>query len=346
MPSPEQQRAAAILAFREEIARLEREGVALDAATLGRIGAHHDAELARLASRGDVDLAPAAARLSMGMRIATLLGTIALSAAYVLFVSSHWGGLGLGLQLTLVIAPPLLLIVLTHVAADLERSGYVASLLATVAVIAFAVNLGTLGSLFNLPDSRNALLAVGLLGLLLAYRYRLTLPLLPGIGGIGGWLWTLGAVPLGLWWRDGFGVLEPLLLVGVGAITVPAWTRGPAAFAPWWRGTGAAAVALSLLVLGNNGQLSVFTGSVRTIAVTYEVIGAVGLAALVAWGIWNDQRIVLQIGTAAAVLYLFLRLVDWFWHWVPQWLFFLIVGAFALAVLFVLRRLRQRMTVR
>ncbi|HTR19494.1 MAG TPA: DUF2157 domain-containing protein [Gemmatimonadales bacterium] len=344
--TPDQRRASAILAFREELARLEAEGVVLDAATKSRIQAHHDALLETLASRGDVDLVPGAARLSMGMRIATLLGTIALSAAYALFVSSHWGRLGLGLQLALVIAPPLLLIALTHVAAQHETSGYVASLLATVAVIAFAVNLGTLGALFNLPDSRNALLAVGLLGLLLAYRYGLTLPLLPGIGGVGGWLWSLGAIPLGLWWRDGFLVIEPLLGVGVAAMTVPAWVRGTAGFAPWWRGTGGAALILGLLILGSNGQLSMFAGGVHTIEIVYKIVGAVALSALIAWGIRRDQRIVMQIGTAGAVLYLFLRLVDWFWDWVPQWLFFLIVGAFALAVLFVLRRLHRRMAAR
>ena len=64
------------------------------------------------------------------------------------------------------------------------------------------------------------------------------------------------------------------------------------------------------------------------------------LAALVAWGIRRDQRLVMQIGTAGAVIFLFLRLVDWFWKLVPQWLFFLLVGAFALAVLLFLRRLR------
>jgi hypothetical protein len=41
------------------------------------------------------------------------------------------------------------------------------------------------------------------------------------------------------------------------------------------------------------------------------------------------------------VLFLFLRLVDWFWTLVPQWLFFLLVGGFALGVLFLLRRLRR-----
>lgn len=345
-PPADQRRAERILAFRDEAAQLAGEGVAFDPATLERIRSHHDAVLARLAVRGDVDLAPGAARLSMGMRIATLLGTIALSAAYALFVSSHWGRLALWFQLTLVIGPPLVLVGLTHVAAAREGSGYVASLLATVAVIAFAVNLVTLGALFNLADSRNALLAVGVLGLLLAYGYSLTLPLLPGILCLGGWVWSLGAIPLGLWWRDGLSLFEPLLVTGLATMAVPVWAKGPEKFSPWWRGIGAGAVTLALLALGSNGRLSVFTATSHTIEVTYKIVGALAFAALVAWGIRRDHRIVWQIGTVGAVLYLLLRLVDWFWDWVPQWLFFLIVGAFALAVLFVLRWLHQRMAAR
>jgi uncharacterized membrane protein len=343
MPSTDQLRASAILAFREELARLEAEGVvALDPATRERIRAHHDATLAALAASGEVDLTAAAARLSTGMRIATLLGTIALSAAYGLFVSSHWGTLALAPQLALVILPPLVLVALTHVAAARERSGYVASLLATVAAIAFAVNLATLGQLYNLPDSRGAFLAVGAFAMLLAYGYGLTLPLILGIGGLGGWLWTLGAIPLGLWWRDGFGVIEPLLLVGLMALAVPAWIRGPAKFAPWWRGMGATAIVLGLLAVESNGGLSAFaTTSRHAIETGYKLLGAVALTALVVWGIRRDQRVVMQIGSAGAVLYLFMRLVDWFWDLLPMWLFFLLVGGFALSVLLVLRRLRR-----
>jgi len=343
MPSADQLRASAIIAFREELARLEAAGVvALDPATRDRIRLQHDAELAALAAAGDVDLTATAARLSVGMRVATLLGTIALSAAYGFFVSSHWGTLALAAQLALVSLPPVLLAALTPVAAAREPSGYVASLIATVAAIAFAVNLGTLGQLYNLPDSRGAFLAVGAFAMLLAYGYGLTLPLIIGIGGIGGWLWTLGAIPLGLWWRDGFGVIEPLLLVGLLALTAPAWVRGPAKFAPWWRGLGATALVLGLLLVEMNGDLSAFaTTDVHTIEIGYKIVGAVALTALVAWGIRRDHHLVTQIGSAGAVLYLFMRLVDWFWDLLPKWLFFLVVGAFALAVLLVLRRLRR-----
>ncbi len=343
MPSASQVRASAIIAFREELARLQAEGVlALDPETLERLRTRYDTELAALAAQGDIDLTPATARLSTGMRVATLLGTIALSAAYAFFVSAHWGQLSFPLQLSLVALPTLLLIALTHLAAQREPSGYVASLLATVAVIAFFTNLATLGALFNLPDSRAALLTVGVFAMLLAYGYGLTLPLILGVVGVGGWLWTLGAIPLGLWWRDGFGLIEPLLLVGSLALLVPARIRQPAQFAGWWRGMGATVLVLGLLLVEQNGRMSAFTSfDPHTIEIGYKLLGAVVLTGLVTWGIRRDHRLVMQIGSAGAVLFLFLRLVDWFWALVPKWLFFLLVGGFALGVLLVLRQLRR-----
>ncbi len=232
---------------------------------------------------------------------------------------------------------------LTHVAAAREPSGYVASLLATVAAIAFAVNLGTLGQLYNLPDSRNALLAVGAFAMLLAYGYGLTLPLLVGIGGIGGWLWTLGAIPLGLWWRDGFGVIEPLLAVGLAGTGGARVDSRPAKFAPWWRGMGATTLVLGLHAGGEQRRCSAGLRPptcTRSRSATRSS-APLALTALVVWGIRRDQRVVTQIGSAGAVLYLFMRLVDWFWDLLPKWLFFLLVGAFALSVLLVLRRLRR-----
>jgi hypothetical protein len=343
MPSESQQRAAAIITFREELARLQGEGVlSLDAATLERLRTRHDTELARLSASGDVDLTVGAARLSTGMRVATLLGTIALSAAYAFFVSAHWGQLALPLQLALVSVPTLLLVALTHLAARNEPSGYVASLLATVAVIAFFTNLTTLGALFNLPDSRTALLLVGGFAMLLAYGYGLTLPLIPGIIGIGAWLWTLGAIPLGLWWRDGITVVEPLLLVGALALLVPAVVRKPERFAAWYRGMGTAILVLGLLTVEQVGQASAFTSvDAHTIEIIYKILGAVILTGLIAWGIRRDHRIVMQIASGGAVLFLFLRLVDWFWALVPKWLFFLLVGAFALGILLLLRYFRR-----
>ncbi|WXL27637.1 hypothetical protein WG219_09345 [Ectopseudomonas mendocina] len=54
---------------------------------------------------------------------------------------------------------------------------------------------------------------------------------------------------------------------------------------------------------------------------------------------WAD---VLNVGIGFFVLLLFMKMVDWFWDFLPNYLFFLLVGMVAVIVLLVLRRLRNR----
>jgi len=341
--TPAQARADRIAAFRSELATLEREGVAsIDPAVHERIRAHHDATLAQLAATAELDLTQGEARLSAGMRIATILGAAALSAAWGFFVAAMWNDLGRPARLALVSIPPVLLALGTSVASARERSGYVASIVATVATIAFAVNLAALGVLYDLPDSRNMLLAVGLFAMVLAYGHGLVLPLLAGIGGLGGWLWSLAALPQGRWWDGVFGQFEPLMILGAVAIVLPRFIhRGPPLFAVTYRAAGAMALVFALLLLGQSDSLSVFDGRNKAlIEGGYQFLGALTFALLIWQGLRRDQSELVRAGTVGMGMLLFLRSVDWFWDVIPKWAFFLIVGALAFGTLLVLRRLR------
>ncbi len=333
----------AIAAFRAEVERLEVEEVlVLDPPTRARVAAHHDAILQQdpvtPVARA---IAGAAGRLSVGMRIATLLGAIALSAAYALFIDSFWATLSLAAQLPLVVFPPLVLAGLTDVAVRREPSRYIASIIACVAVIAFTVNLAVLGSLFNLPDSRHAFLAVGLFAMALAYGYRLSLVLVLGIVGVGLWLWSLASVPSGAWWTTAFEHLEPLAVIGLLAIVFASRLSGPAPFADEYRGLGAIALAAALLILGQTARSSGLPDiEGRVIEGVYQVIGAIAFTLMVVVGVRRGWPELVRVGTGATLVFLFLRLADWFWDWLPKWLFFLLIGVTAVIVVLVLRRIR------
>jgi len=343
MPSQAQSRASAILEFRDELARLTAEGVALDPVAIGAIRAHHDALLASFARQEDVDLSTAAAQLSIGMRIATVLGAAALSAAYGFFVASVWGDLTIVPQLLLVTFPPIVLAFFTDYANRREASGYIASIMATVAVIAFWIDLVAMGSLFNLPDSRNVLLAIGAFAFALAYLYRLGIPLLIGIGTIGGWLWSLAAITRGLWWRDGIDSMEPLLVLGLLCMVMPRLLPRSAGFAEIWQVTGALGLSIALLTLGQNGQTSAFHGANQTILEgVYQLACAIVFPWLIVVGLRRESRSITIIGTAFLSMFLLFRLQDWFWDYLPKWLFFLLVGFLAVLVLLLLRQLRSR----
>lgn len=333
-----------ILAFREELTALEAEGVvAPDDAALAPIRAHHDALLASISVREDVDLTRSEARLSTGMRIATVLGAAALSAAWGFFVAAAWDDLGRTARLALVAIPPILLTFGTAIAARRETSGYVANIVGTVAAIALGVNLAAIGVLYDLPDSRRLFLAVGTFAMLLAYGHGLAMPLLIGIAGLGGWLWSLAAIPQGRWWDGVFGQLEFLALLGLGAMLMPAITRkGPPGFVMVWRTAGAIGVVSALLILGLSANASFFDGANDDmVEASYQLLGGAAFTVMVWQGLVRDRIELVRAGTVGLALLLMFRMVDWFWDWIPKWLFFLVVGAIAFGALLLLRRLRR-----
>ena len=49
------------------------------------------------------------------------------------------------------------------------------------------------------------------------------------------------------------------------------------------------------------------------------------------------------LSAGAFIVYLVAKYSDWWWDVLPRWLFFLLLGLFALALLWVFRRLRRRL---
>jgi uncharacterized membrane protein len=77
------------------------------------------------------------------------------------------------------------------------------------------------------------------------------------------------------------------------------------------------------------------------VEVAYQLASFVLAAAAIAIGSRRGWREVETVGTAVLVLYLFARFFDWWWDWMPRWLFFLVIGALAVSMLLALRRLRS-----
>lgn len=336
------ERARRILGFRDEIAEVVREG-GIDAGdpALARIAAHHDRVLAELATREDIDFTREEARLSAGMRLATVLGAAALSAAWGLLVASVWKDLGTATRLAVVWMPPLVIAALVPLAARREASGYLANIAASVAAIGLVVGgfatLDTLGR----PEARWPLLVAGGYAMFAAYHHRLVLPLLLGIAGLGAWIWSLDALLFGLPVTRAFRHAEPLVLLGAAAIGIASTRLGePPGFRRSWTILGMTALAIGLLYLGLNADGSWF-GRGRAVESAYQAIGALVFGGLAWWGLSRDDLTLARGAGAALVVFLFFRLMDWFWDAIPDWLFFLLVGALALGILTVLSRVRS-----
>ena len=89
-----QQRADRIALFRAELSELEGEqALTLTPEQRLRLDAHLDGVLCRLRQQFGIDATESAKRISWGMRVASLLGGVALGIAAVLFLHRYWGSL-------------------------------------------------------------------------------------------------------------------------------------------------------------------------------------------------------------------------------------------------------------
>jgi uncharacterized membrane protein len=76
-------------------------------------------------------------------------------------------------------------------------------------------------------------------------------------------------------------------------------------------------------------------------AAIYQLLGVVLSAGVVAHGVRAGQAGLVNLGSAAFVMFLYLRLHAWFWDWLPKYLFFFLLGVTALGLFLLFRRLRS-----
>ncbi len=339
-----QHRADRIRAFRAELAELEREGaITLHPAQRDALETHLQRTLAALAERFDVDTTDSQKRISWGMRIVSTLGGLAFCAAVVLFFLRFWGYLSVPAQVVALAATPLALIAATEFAARRERTLYYASLLSMVAFAAFVLNLNVLGSIFNLTPSRGALLAWAAFALLLAYSYRLRLPLAAGLVCLLGYL----AAGFASWWSGHWMSFperpETFLAGGLALIALPAarFHERYSEFDWVYRVAGLLTLFLAILILSEAGAASYLPMRASSVEAVYQVAGFVA-AGLAAWmGIRRRLPHVANPGVAFFAILLYLRFYHWWWDWMPGYLFFLILGLISIALLALFRRLRM-----
>ncbi|KRW61893.1 DUF2157 domain-containing protein [Pseudomonas sp. TTU2014-080ASC] len=343
--SDAQKRADEIGIFNRELGRLEGEGV-LHLSDQQRSNLHRYQEqlLNRYLEAFDIDRDRQTRQLSLGMRIASLLGALALAASVFFLFQQFWADFTPTTQVVVLVATSLATCCLTFVLQRLDGTGYFSKLAALVAFTSFVLNLVLLGDIFNIEPSAEAFLPWAAYGLLLAYGCNSRLLLILGVGCAGifaaSWLATLGGVA----WDDLAELPESFMLPGVVifALSFVLRQRQFDGFAEVYRAIGMLGVLIPVLCLSYWGQGSVLPLSADTVEVLYQFIGFALAVVLIYLGIRRDWPEVINLSVGYFVLFLFMKMVDWFWDYLPSYLFFLMVGAFAVAVLLVLRRLRYR----
>jgi hypothetical protein len=342
-----QRRVDQVSAFRRELAELERDGVlALGFEERNRIERYHGELLGRLAQRFDVDRSEGQRQMSLGMRIASLLGAVTLSAGVVLFFYRVWGLLATPAQVSVLVLVPLLALAGVDLAARREKTLYVATIMAMVAAVAFALDLSVMGTIFNIVPSPVGLAAWSAFALAIAYTWGLRLLLAAGLGAGMGYLMALVAVAAGVDWMSSLGRPEPLLALGllVFGASFTRLTGRAEGFPAAWRLVGCTAALLPILFLSTwPGVFSYRLLPVSVLHVAYDFAGFVLPLAAITFGIRRRWTETVNASSAFLVLFVYAKCFDWWWSLMPRYLFFLLLGGLAVGILVVLGRLRLKM---
>ena len=339
-----QQRADDIGVFNRELARLEAEqALLLTDPQQQSLRAHQQALLMRYRSAFDIDQNSQARQLSLGMRIASFLGALALAASVFFLFYQFWGLFDEAIQVVILISASLLTFGLTLWVQSRDSSGYFSKLAALVAFACFVLNIVMLGQIFNITPSDKALLPWAAYALLLAYATQARVLLAAGILCVLAFIAARVGTWGGLYWL-GFGERpENFLPAGMLMFAVPLLISQQRfdGFAVLYRVFGLLAVFLPMLVLANWGDASYFDFSASNIEASYQLLGFV-CAALVIWlGVRRDWSDVVNTGLTFFVIFLYTKLFDWWWASMPKYLFFLLLGLTAVLILLILRRLRS-----
>jgi hypothetical protein len=332
-----------ITAFGDELQALEQDGVlTLDDVARNRVATYHASLIDQFRTRFDVDIGADHKRLSLGMRIASLIGALALSAALFFFFYRIWGLMATPLQVSMLIIAPVIAVGAAAWAAERERTLYFTSLLALLALTCFVLNLSMLGQIFNITPSQNAFLAWGLFAGLLAYAWGLKLVLTAGLVCLVGYLSASVGAWGGMYWLH-FGQRPENVLIAGALISLPGFFvhRMRPEFAGIYRNFGLLVVFISVLILAHWGRASYLQLSPSLIEGIYQTAGFAGSALVIWLGIRQARPGLFNLGSTFFILFLYTKVFDWWWDWLPKWLFFLIVGLIALALLAVMAKLRS-----
>lgn len=343
--SDAQQRADDMGVFNRELARLEAEQVlSLSDAQRTSLQRYQQQLLGSYLATFDIDHDPQARQLSLGMRIASFLGALALAASVFFLFYQFWGVFGSTSQVVILLTASTASCALTLWLQRLDRSGYFSTLAALVAFTCFVLNIAMLGQIFTITPSNSALLPWALYGLLLAYACGARLLLAAGLSCLLAFVAARIGSWEGIYWLGFAQRPENFIVPALLIFALPLWLdqRRFDGFSAIYRVFGLLGVFLPVLVLAYWGEASYFDYPGEYIENTYLFVGFT-LAALAIWLVvrceWSD---VVNSGLSFFVIFLYSKLFDWWWASMPKYLFFLLLGLCAVVLLLVLRRLRSR----
>ncbi len=339
-----QQRVEQIHAFQQEVMTLEQEGiVAIAPEQRDAVQSYHHSLLDKFSSIYDIDTNLRAKQLTLGMKIASLLGALAMAISLFFLFYQFWGYLSTTVQVAILVTAPVSLFLLSLHLAQKEKSAYFSKIAALVSLSCFVLNLGMLGQIFNISPSPNAFLVWAAFAFVLAYACNARLLLFFAIASISSFI----AMKLGTWsgmyWISFGERPENFFLPSIIIFMLPQFInhRGFTGFEVIYRVMAMLMMFFPILILSNWGKISYLSWSSDTIEGFYQILGFVLSAAAIWLGIKRHWNEVTNSANVFFILFLYTKFFDWWWDWMPKYIFFFVLGLSALLALMVFKRIRQ-----
>ena len=342
--SEAQQRVDEIRVFQSECQRLCRDGILELTEDQSRaVADYHRALLVRYADSYDIDATVKAKQLSLGMRVASFLGALALAASVLFLFYQFWGGLATAVQISVLMLASLGSYVATVWMLGKDSSGYFTKLVALLAFVCFVLNIVMLGQIFNITPSDTALIPWAALAFLLAYSCNLRLLLAAGILCLIAFISARTGTWGGMYWLHFGERPENFFPAAVLFFVLPAFLHRKhfQEFSPIYRVFAMLAFLLPVLVLSNWAYGSYLNFDRKLIEGSYQVLGFAVSAASIGFGVRRGWTEVINTGITFFVIFLYTKVYDWCWAIMPKYLFFLVVGLIAVLIMLVLKRLRM-----
>ena len=339
-----QQRADQIHAFKNELAELNREQILeLNEEQQSAIGDYHRGLFDQFRNAFDIDSTQQQKRLSLGMRIASFLGALALAASVFFLFYQFWGRLGTASQVTILSGASIISFIATVITASKDASGYFTKLIGLVAFVCFALNITMFGQIFNITPTDNALLAWAALALLLAYAYDVRLLQVAGVLCIIAFVSARVGACSGMYWIHFGERPENFFPIAIVLFFIPAWINHQrfSGFALSYRVFGIVSLLLPMLVLAHWGYGSYLNIDPDIIEGGYQLTGFVTSGVFIGYGIRRGWNHVVNTGVTFFVIFIYTKFFDWWWDLMPKYLFFLLMGLIAILFLVAFKRLHK-----